>query len=509
MKDGKVGPAYYFRLQREFDRTGTFVLGSDVALGRHEVDGLPPDQQDKPTELSPDTTYTVRMATFTLDDPLPDAESIDDAELAKYLPRIENLAPALMQMPAEQCEVTIRTFPDPATRQDKVSFLLGSCRYPGLMWKIKEADRIFGPMIEHFIDETKPRFTLMVGDQIYADKFNRALPLGRADTYAEFQERYLTAYSSPNMRQLLRTAPTYMILDDHEIEDNWTQDRIKDSRQLFNIAIGAYMSYQWSHGPRSYGRRLFYNFLCGGYPFFVLDTRTQRYRNEEGLNDNHLLGRPTLDPSHPGQLQILLDWLKEQQRERNNTPKFIVSSSVFCPNSIDERVEPSTGEELLFHANAKRRNDSDSWPAFPQTRRTLLDAIVKHRIQNVVFLTGDIHCSNIASMDFTVGGNNPGIYAYDITSSAFYWPFPFADGDPNNYVHDSRLDGQRDPFPIEGGEMNYRSWAFTQEDNFCRIQIDKPGQVLRVRYYDRFGKMLDVVGPVSEGEQVLPLVPWT
>ena len=25
-----------------------------------------------------------------------------------------------------------------------------------------------------------------------------------------------------------------------------------------------------------YGKRLFYSFDCGGYPFFVLDTRTQR-----------------------------------------------------------------------------------------------------------------------------------------------------------------------------------------------------------------------------------------
>ena len=34
----KVSRAYYFRLQREFDRTGTFVLGSDVSLGRYHTD---------------------------------------------------------------------------------------------------------------------------------------------------------------------------------------------------------------------------------------------------------------------------------------------------------------------------------------------------------------------------------------------------------------------------------------------------------------------------------------
>src|SRR4029077_15320503 len=136
------------------------------------------------------------------------------------------------------------------------------------------------------------RLVLMVCDQIYADEFKRMLPIGRADTEAEFQERYVTAFSSTNMRRLLRTAPNYMILDDHEIEDNWTQDRLRSNSRLFNLAIGAYMSYQWSHGPRTFGRRLYYSFDASGYPFFVLDTRTQRYKDDiaDDLTDNHMIG---------------------------------------------------------------------------------------------------------------------------------------------------------------------------------------------------------------------------
>jgi alkaline phosphatase D len=135
---------------------------------------------------------------------------------------------------------------------------------------------------------------------------------------------------------------------------------------------------------------------------------------------------------------------------------------------------------------------------------------VKYSIQNVVFLTGDIHCSNIASMDFRVNGADAKITAYDITSSSFYWPFPFADGDPNNYVHDSRAPEQRDPFPIDGGEMNYRSWGFTQEDNFCRVDVDKPAGTLRVRYFDRDGKRLFVADGTGTmiHESILPLAPW-
>jgi alkaline phosphatase D len=199
-----------------------------------------------------------------------------------------------------------------------------------------------------------------------------------ADTYEEFQDRYIQAYSAPNLRQLLRTCPTYMTLDDHEIEDNWTQDRLTEpgKHRLFNLAIGAYMSYQWSHGPRTWGRLLYYQFECAGYPFFVLDTRTQRYRDdEEGIRDNHLLGRPTIDPAHPSQLTRLLDWLRDQQQTRGNAPKFIVSASVFVPNPIDERIDPELLPEqlraagdpradiLLFEANRRRREKSDAWPA--------------------------------------------------------------------------------------------------------------------------------------------------
>jgi len=514
----KILKAYYFRLQREFDRTGIFTLGEDVALGRHESDGVAPAEIDKPYKLRPDSEYVVRMATLSVDDPRPDDDSPSDAEIAKRLPDIENIQDMLLGKELDDYEVTFRTFPDKDSIQDKVSFLLGSCRYPGLLWKIKEADRIFGPMLSHF--DSGPdaaRFTLMIGDQVYADTLNRLLPVGRADTYEEFQERYQTAFGSPNMRRLLRTSPTYMMLDDHEIEDNWTQDQLRDAgkHRLFNYAIGAYMSYEWSHSPRTWGRLLYYKFDCGGYPFFVLDTRTQRFKDDaEGLEDNHMLGRPQIDRQHLGQLQQLLNWLSDQQKLRGNVPKFIGSSSVFAPNAMDERLS-GEGVPNLFRGNEKRRGDSDSWPAYPRTRQAILQHIVDNHIENVVFLTGDIHCANIARMEIEVNAKQPaarslGLHLYDITSSAFYWPFPFADGDPNNYVHDSRAPGQFDVFPLNDGEMHYTSWAYTQEDNFCRIYVDRPTSALTVQYFDRNGKLLGVTGK-DEGytdTNVLPLARW-
>ena len=541
----QITDAWYFRLQREFDRTGSFVLGEHVQLGHYPADyrdqitkgelkdfPVPLPSEAIPTPLEADKEYTVRCGTLTIDDPTPNAANLPDWQLIKRLPDINMIKGELLgpNFRPEDCEATFRTF---AAAQGPVeanlSFLLGSCRYPGLLWKIKEADRIFGPMLAHFADGPlgkAARYTMMCGDQVYADMLHRVIPILRADTFDEFQERYLTAYGAPNLRQLLRSSTTYMILDDHEIEDNWTQDRVTDEgkHQLFNIAIGAYQSYQWSHGPRTFGQLFYYTFECGGYPTFVVDTRTQRFKDDQtGLRDNHLLGRPSIDPNHPGQLQRLLDWLSTQQKQRKDVPKFIVTSSVFVPNDMSERIAPVQGvvsgagkkktpSNMLFEWNRKRREDSDSWPAYPSTRLALLQHIIKNSIQNVVFLGGDIHCSNTATIEFD-GNDAKGLKAFSVTSSAFYWPFPFADGDPNNYVHDSRNAKQSDPFPIDGTDavMHYKSFGYTQEDNFTRLDLDKAKSTLTVRVFDSEGKPV-LVGPDGSKQPListLQLASWS
>jgi len=458
---------YYFRLRREFDRTGTFNLGVETSLGGG----------GKPLPLQPNTRYRVRMAFLSLHDRFENDETVDSKMLLQHLPSPTVWARKLAGLPAEKSkkfEATFRTFPDGQT--DRLSFLMGSCRYPGIFWKRKESDAIFGPMLGHVEKNTsgsEPRFILMVGDQIYADMFNQHTPIGLADTYEEFQSRYHAAFGSRNMRKLLRSVPHYMILDDHEIEDNWTQDRIQDRhrRMVFNVAIGAYTSYQWSHGPRTFGRRLYYTFECGGIPFFVLDVRTQRYKDDVGrkLDDNHLLGRPSLDPSEPSQLDTLCRWLTEQQLKHRNVPKFIVSPSVFVPNAI---------RSTRGH---KQKHASDSWAAFATTRRTLLQHIVSHQIQNVVFLSGDIHCSCLATLSFSGSQDTRDLKAFAITSSALYWPFPFADGDPSEYVHNSKAQGQQDTFDVGNGiTMDYEAFSFTQEDNFCQIDVDRKNSELVV-----------------------------
>ncbi|WP_051937995.1 alkaline phosphatase D family protein [Ferriphaselus sp. R-1] len=450
--------ARYFRLKREYDRTG---LADFI-------------------DIKADTPYLVRMGSLSLDTADPH-DATPDEEVFGLLPPAESWLKQLESLPLDTAAANFRTFP--GGEVDKLSFIFGSCRYPGLLWTKKRADAIFGSILKRFNapgDGTQPRFFMMVGDQIYADTLPKDLGIGVADTEAEFRERYMSAFGAANTRKLLQSVPTYMILDDHEIEDNWVQGRIRRSekRQLFQMAIQAYTSYQWFHGPRNFGKYLYYSFQVGGFPFFVVDGRTQRLRDDEDydLTDNYLLGRPGKGTGYQGQIDNLVDWLIEQQKTRGDRPKFIVTASVFAPN------------EVRTTRNDREKAQDDAWAAFPNTRRHLLQAITDNHIQNVVFLSGDIHCSNVAAINFydKQNGKDSPIRAYSITSSAFYWPYPFADGNPLDYVHNSSK--ENDDFDIGNGwMMRYQAWSFEQDDNYTQVDLDWKQRSMRIRTFNRDG----------------------
>lgn len=496
---------YYFRLHRKCDRTGMFTLGGDHCLTHAATDPRPPI-----IPLAPNTRYRVRVGTLALDDSFDTDQNIPDSSLADLLPDPRRLRDQLLRIDGKRATAEFWTFPH--QRQDRMSFMLGSCRYPGLLSKAKEADEIFEAILAEARgpeQRDRAQMVLMVGDQIYADKLNRNIPIGLADTFEEFQDRYQSAFGSRNMRALLREMPTYMILDDHEIEDNWAQDRIDKppenrahSRKVFNLAIAAYRSYQWTHGPRTYPNRLYYQFCCGGYPFFVLDTRTQRFMEHvpDSLTDNRLLGRTRHVDRHadaegePSQVERLEKWLADSQAEHGDVPKFIVTSSVFAPNPMSARTGRLNDTIPITETRppmVKWIEASDSWPSFPETRRRLLRFVIDHGIQNVVFLSGDIHCANVAQITLKDNDEELPLKMASITSSAFYWPFPFADGDPSDYVHDSTDQNQRDTFRISETEtMDYRSWNYTQEDNFCRVDIDRANHRLVVTPFDKKGRQV-------------------
>ena len=83
-REGKphaLPPLYYFRLHREYDRTGAFLFGVDRCLtGRPS----PP--------LKPDTPYLALTATLVVDDPFADDRNVSSGRLADKLPDPSSLS---------------------------------------------------------------------------------------------------------------------------------------------------------------------------------------------------------------------------------------------------------------------------------------------------------------------------------------------------------------------------------------------------------------------------------
>lgn len=360
-----------------------------------------------------------------------------------------------------------------------IRFALASCRYGGSVIDRERADALFGrlrTLVEDDEQTDVPSLLLLVGDQIYADQTAGVFDArGRRD---RFYEAYREAWTAPNARAVLSRLPTYMMMDDHEIGDNWhpEDDRGADEAKLRLQGIEAFQEYQLLHSPRhdqlsaarlSQGwppRGFGYEFSAAGFPFFVFDTRSGRERADRIMKEE--------------QMRRFKDWLAACDKDR---PKFVVSPSVVVPYYIDSGPE---------HAYASR---SDAWDGYTDSLRDVFRAIWETKANNVVFLCGDAHLSMASGIWFIDGNADPqgDLRAYCVVSSGLYAPFPFANSKEHEYL---RANGGSRRLELQPGiYMHYQvlpdSWM--PEDNFTIVDVAPVDGAWKVslREYDLAGKV--------------------
>jgi alkaline phosphatase D len=334
-------------------------------------------------------------------------------------------------------------------------YIVGSCRYLlrlfGGAWFDDRGDKIFRSVLKQIDENQLVDALLMIGDQIYADDLNFVSPDTRLD---QFLERYRTVFSQTYIQRLMARVPTYMILDDHEIQDNWPADADKEDRvTLYPHAIHAYQIYQGSHSPlfaaNEQGRiegtlsQFWYTFVDGCSKWFVMDSRTER----------DLRSVPPRMVSNK-QLNSLLEWLSSAE----DYVKFIVTSVPLFP-------------ELL--------NDSeDKWGAFTEQRRQIIDHIQNNQISKVVFVSGDVHCSFVSKLTLET---DPDFVIHSIISSSFFWPYPHMAA--YEFSFEAKLAG----IP-HGDYVSHLLSGVYSDDNFARLESRLDG--VDVRFYERKGGLL-------------------
>ena len=354
---------------------------------------------------------------------------------------------------------TVYTFKTASTERNRVRrYVVGSCRYLRLTLGVPSAPEL-GDAIFSAIQSLAARQPLdgllMVGDQVYVDDLNIVAP---DRDYPAIAHKYRSAFSQPHIRNLMSGTPTYMILDDHEIEDNWPANQSSADKALYQNALRAYEIYQCSHGPalerlpdgkiNRKVSRYWYSFADGDSDWFVTDCRTQRILSG---SDKRMLGVE--------QENALLKWLIQSPAK----VKFIVSSVLAFP-------------DLKNHGE-------DGWKAYSTQRTRILETIRSNKIKNVMFVSGDIHGSLTSQLRHS---QDPDFVVHSIVSSPLCNSkmLPYAKAD--NLILDEPLATN-----TAGTYKASMTSRMISEDNFACLTLQ--ADQLNVDFHDKKGRKIESV----------------
>jgi len=314
------------------------------------------------------------------------------------------------------------TFPVEGADSD-TRFIMGSCRDP---WGDK-GEHSFNEIYEMASDEDeRPDFLLMTGDQVYVDHahiFKKFRPKQK-----KYWKTYRKAYGLNNFSKSVRQLPCYMMMDDHEVQNDWTiakfkydvNNPIKRKRDFemktMQRGLHAFEAYQACLSPLVKSvddfipatfvepddkRRYWYKFQHGASSFFVLDTRGDSEVLTKNVEENK--EHEKREPKILGEKQYseLEAWLKDGKGK----VKFIVSPIPLFPDT-----------------KALIGSPADKWFYAAKQRVKLLDLIRNNNlIPKVVFLSGDVHISGIAELTHADDDN---FKVYNVISSALNWFTP-------------------------------------------------------------------------------------
>jgi alkaline phosphatase D len=246
------------------------------------------------------------------------------------------------------------------------SFLLGSCAYfndapydrPGRSYG-SGSERIWATMAASGAD-----FMLWLGDTLYLREADFSSASG-------IWYRYRADRATPALQPFLAAMPQYATWDDHEFGPN----NANGDWSLAPVARAAFEAY-WPNqafGTPRDPAAINHRFQWGDAVFLLMDNRTHR-------TDSTLPDTPAYQKTQYGRAQLA--WLKQQLASRNEGGArrhqkltFIATGSQF----LSERFYPGSEDHHRFQAE----------------REEILAFIRDNQIGGVVFLSGDVHYSEV------------------------------------------------------------------------------------------------------------------
>ncbi len=289
----------------------------------------------------------------------------------------------------------------PDDTPERFAFALMSCNQPfDKDGAVTQEARQMLTAIGKTLVQHDARFVYMVGDQIYSD-YPTGLSLFNDDYFREvtgtdspsildcpaeeirrlYHERYRLFWNLPGWRDIFSNYPCYMVLDDHDIVDNWGSDPDHENAEWQRVregAVRAYFDYQASRVlpvTSDIPQDFHYSVTYGHSAFFIMDLRTSRRAGGEA----QLYFQEQVDD---------LEAFFQRNADRKVLFLAISVPVIHVPRKVARigALLPAWGEDF-----------SDRWssPAHVRDRDRLLKLIEAHQRahpeQEIVILSGDIH----------------------------------------------------------------------------------------------------------------------
>ena len=339
--------------------------------------------------------------------------------------------------------------------------------------------------------EAWPDALFMAGDQIYADEPSPELtqrlldahadpPEGRAEIvgevwdYEEYTWLYYESWSPEPVRWLLSTVPTCMLLDDHDLRDDWNtsqawRDRVTQTEWWRDRVVGAFGSHWvYQHLGNMSSKQLATD------PMFemvrsetddeartaALDDFAWRSDAENGTarwsfvrdfgDDNTLIrlvaidcrASRRLDPEH----RVMVDdteweWIVQQATDTpdgqpighlllGSTLPVLMPRGIHHVEAFDEATAEGGYGRIARAVSewTRQKIDLEHWPAFNTSFMRMVDLMrqvcrAAEPPASIVILSGDVHCSYAAGAS-VVDTAHPGTLIHQLTMSPFRNPLP-------------------------------------------------------------------------------------
>ena len=250
-------------------------------------------------------------------------------------------------------------------------------------------------------------FILHVGDYIYEYEpgaYGPGASIGRVHepaneilTLADYRRRHAQYKSDPDLQALHAAHAFICTWDDHELtNDSWQagaeNHQPATEGDFFVRRNQAYQAYfEWMPirmpAPATAPTRIYRQFRFGRLAdLSMLDLR--QYRDQQPANG--------LDPARNDSSRVIvgreqLDWLKENTGASSALWKLIGNSVMITPVDFRQPIPPAILAQLGLKAGVPF--NVDAWDGYTDDRAELIEHFAGNQINNVAFLTGDIHSS--------------------------------------------------------------------------------------------------------------------